>query len=125
MIGKICISRLPYYDIKSNHKSFKKRPVLIIGKADDSDFVALLLSTVSREEYRHELYDVRIEPDEYPLLKLKHTSFIRTHKQTTIHKGDVDQTPICDLRICYPELFFFVLSRVEHFQKYMLDEARK
>lgn len=41
MIGKAYWAIFQYYDGKLNKMAFKKRPVLVIGKADDKDWVVL------------------------------------------------------------------------------------
>ena len=50
--------------------SFKKRPVLIVGKADDTDYIVLPISRVTKRENLDEYYDVLLNPDAVPKLNL-------------------------------------------------------
>lgn len=46
MIGKAYWATFKYYDSSLHKMAFKKRPVLIIGKADERDYVILPISRV-------------------------------------------------------------------------------
>ena len=47
MIGKAYISTFQFYDNRNRRMAFKNRPVLIVGKADASDYVILPISRVT------------------------------------------------------------------------------
>lgn len=58
MIGWYCIATFPYYDNQNNRNAFKRRPMLVIGQADTSDFVTLPISKVSYRENIDIEYDI-------------------------------------------------------------------
>lgn len=89
MTGKLYSSVTPFYDSKKGTNSFKRRPVLIIGGPRNNDFTVLPVSTVTRAEHIDSDYDVKVEPDKYPKLNLNRISYIRTHKQTTVHRASL------------------------------------
>lgn len=84
MIGMIYSSVIPFYDNSSHANSYKKRPVLIIGGPRNNDYTILPISTISNKSNLDPEYDVEINPEKYPLLNLRQTSYVRTHKQTYI-----------------------------------------
>lgn len=47
MIGMFCVATFPYYDTSTGRNKFKKRPMIILGQADSSDYVTLPVSKVS------------------------------------------------------------------------------
>lgn len=52
------IATFPYFNIRINRKEFKERPMLVIGQADNTDFVTLPISKVSHRENVDIEYDV-------------------------------------------------------------------
>lgn len=121
MIGKICTAITPYYDAVSKRKSFKSRPLLVVAKADN-DYVVLPISTVSRRENVDRVYDIEVDPAQYPALNLTQLSYVRTHKQTTIHIGQIVKT-ISDLRSAYQDLYIDILSKREQFSNAITQQA--
>ena len=75
MIGKAYWAIFKYYDNTAHKMAFKKRPVLIIGQADESDYVVLPISRVTRREHIDQKYDFEIQVSNYPKLSLKTTSY--------------------------------------------------
>ncbi|MEY8367558.1 type II toxin-antitoxin system PemK/MazF family toxin [Anaerovoracaceae bacterium 42-11] len=122
MIGKIGISLCPYYNTQTNKKSFKKRPILIIGGPRNNDYTVLPISTVSRKENLDAKYDVEVIPAQYPNLNLHNTSYIRVHKQTTIHHSEILRI-IGDLKSEYGELYLKILMLLEEFNQETLDAS--
>ena len=59
MIGKAYWAIFKYYDSSAHMMAFKKRPVLIIGQADESDYVVLPISRVTRREHIDQKYDFK------------------------------------------------------------------
>ena len=110
MIGKIYSSVTPFYDSKKGMNSFKRRPVLIINGPRNNDYTVLPVSTVTHTEHIDSEYDVRVEPDKYPKLNLNRISYIRTHKQTTVHRE-------------YEDLYLSVLEKLESFNKMVMENA--
>ena len=122
MIGKAYWAIFKYFDSSSHKMAFKKRPVLIIGKADESDYVVLPISRVTRKEHIDSRYDFEMETGEYPALSLKATSYIRTHKQSIANVGELADC-IADFRDEYPDAYTEVMGLVEEFQSNLIRDA--
>ena len=120
MIGWYCIAIFPYYDARDGKRSFKKRPICIIGKADSSDYITLPISKVSHRENIDSEYDIGIMTTDYPLMKLKYDSYIRTHKQTVTHQAEIIEQ-VVNLKEEYSELWLEILSRIEDFQRKVIN----
>lgn len=125
MIGKIYTIMTSYYNKATKKMAFKGRPALIIGKADGSDYIVLPISSVRYKDNLDPYYDIEIDLSKYKLLELSKTiSYVRTHKQTPVHYGEIS-TEISDLKGLYPELFNLIIDRVCEFQNEMLKDAKK
>ena len=122
MIGKVYTALFQFYDNKQRKMRFKERPVLIIGDAHNDDYVVLPISTVSNPHNIDGHYDIMLVPQEVSLMKLRATSYIRTHRQTTIHRGQLHKE-IVDLRREYKQLYCTIISRVEEFQVNIIASA--
>lgn len=122
MIGKIYSSVTPFYDSVKGTNSFKRRPVLIIGGPRNNDYTVLPVSTITHKEHIDLEYDVIVEPSVYPNLNLNKTSYIRTHKQTTVHKSSLVR-PIGDMKAEYEELYLNVLEKLEQFNQSVMNNA--
>ena len=122
MIGKAYWAIFQYYDGKLNKMAFKKRPVLIIGKADDKDWVVLPISRVTRREYLNPHYDFEIDVLSYPKMSLKQTSYVRTHKQAILNEGELSSC-IADFRREYQDAYIEIMALVEEFQKDLISKA--
>lgn len=121
-IGKAYWAVVQYYDCASSQMKFKKRPIIVIGRADKNDFVVLPISSITKRYNRSVKFDYQIEPMDYPELKLKHTSFIRTHKQTVLHDAEI-VSEICDFKKEYEEAFLEIIARVSEFQEDLVNSA--
>lgn len=122
MIGKAYISTFKYYDNQKHRMAFKNRPVLIVGKADDSDYVILPISRVTNQSNVDSYYDVPIEQADVPLMNLTQRSYIRTHKQSVVHLGELTKE-IVDFRTKYEDLYLDIISKMEEFQKNLISNA--
>ncbi len=122
MIGKIYSTVFPYYDSKTQKNSFKKRPVLIIGGPRNNDYTVLPISTVTKKANLDSEYDLEINPANYPLLHLDKLSYVRVHKQTTVHKVSLTSL-IGDMKTEYADLYLSVLEKLEEFNKITIDNA--
>ncbi|MCD8110001.1 MAG: hypothetical protein LUE14_07870 [Clostridiales bacterium] len=122
MIGKAYLAVFPYFDRRAHRMSFKKRPVLVIGKADERDLVVLPISRVTRSENIDPHYDFQVTVQDYPSMALTATSYIRTHKQTVVNEGELTKC-ITDFSGDYPDAYLTILSLVEEFQKYLIYHA--
>lgn len=122
MIGKAYWAIFQYYDGKLNKMAFKKRPVLVIGKADDKDWVVLPISRVTRREYLDSHYDFKMDVISYPKMSLKQTSYVRTHKQTVLNEGEFSSC-ITDFRSEYQDAYIAIMALVEEFQKDLINKA--
>lgn len=122
MIGKAYWVIFQYYDGKLNKMDFKKRPVLVIGKADDKDWVVLPISRVTRREYLDSHYDFEMDVLSYPKMSLKQTSYVRTHKQTVLNEGELSSC-ITDFRSEYQDAYIAIMALVEEFQKDLINKS--
>lgn len=123
MIGKIYTAMFKFLNTKKNQMEFKYRPVLIIGKADRTDYVVLPISSVSITNNVNKYYDIEIQKTKYSLLKLsKDISYIRTNKQTVINFKEIGEE-ISDLKVSYPDLFKDIMDKVAEFQQELQDSA--
>lgn len=124
MKGKACVSVFPYYDKQRRQMAFKNRPVLVIGKADDKDYVILPISRITTKDNMDSYYDVPIDPKDVPLMNLKQLSYIRTHKQSVVNVSSLVKV-IVDFSVKYEDTYLEVISKVEEFQKHIIDNALK
>lgn len=122
MIGKICSASTPYYDAVKKVRSIKSRPALIIAGPRNNDYTILPISKISKKEYVDSEYDIHISKVDYPKLNLNHDSYIRVHKQTTVHKNSATRI-IADLKGEYEELYIFVLEKLEQYNKEIQNNA--
>ncbi len=122
MIGKAYTALFKFFDNTSQKMSFKKRPVLVIGKADSNDYVILPISRVTNNHNINRNFDLKIEPFTVPLLNLTQTSYIRTHKQEIVNKAQLDKL-IVDFKREYPDIYLNCLVKVEEFQNKLIDDA--
>lgn len=123
MIGWICISTTPYYDSKVKRNLFKRRPVLVIGGTLSNDYTVLPVSTVSKRENLHPVYDIEIDPLYYPGLNLNKVSFVRVHKQTIVHKAAIVER-VSNLKSEYPDLYQTILNELSGYNKVLMESAR-
>ena len=122
MIGKAYVSVFQFYDNKSHKMSFKKRPILVIGQADGSDYVILPISRVTNHNNIDSYYDVLIDPMNFPLMNLSQCLYVRTHKQSVVHENELTKE-IVDFRTEYPDKYLDIISKVEEFQKELISNA--
>ena len=122
MIGKAYVSTFKYYDNRTHRMAFKNRPVLIVGKADSSDYVILPISRVTNQGNIDGYYDVPIDPVDVPLMNLTQRSYIRTHKQSVVHLGELTRE-IVDFRNEYEDIYLDAISKMEEFQKNLISNA--
>ena len=122
MIGKAYVSVFKFYNNKTNKLDFKCRPVLIVGKADSSDYIILPISRVTNQSNLDIYYDVPIEPEDVPLMNLSQKSYIRTHKQSVVHAGELTKE-IVDFKSEYEDIYLNVLCKMEEFQKELISNA--
>ena len=122
MIGNAYVSTFQFYNNRTHRMEFKNRPVLIVGRADDKDYVVLPVSRVTNRVNLDTDYDLPIKPQDVPLMNLTQTSYIRTHKQSVIHAGELTRK-IVDFRKEYPDIYLDAISRMEEFQKSIIDNA--
>lgn len=122
MIGKAYISIMPFFDMASHKNSFKARPCLIIGQADSQDFIILPISRITDSRRIDPDYDYPLEPSTFPALHLTTKSYVRTHKQTTIHLASLVHS-ITDFKNEYTDAFIDILTLVDQFQKQLISDA--
>lgn len=122
MIGKAYISTFQFYNNHTHKMEFKNRPILIVGQADSTDYVVLPISRVTNYANLDHNYDIPIDPAVVPLMNLKQRSYIRTHKQSVIHLGELTKE-IVDFKKEYPDIYINVIAKMEEFQKHIIDNA--
>ena len=122
MIGTIRKVSTPFYDVHAGQMRYKSRPGLIIAKADNSDYVVLPVSRVTRSENINPTYDIKIVPAEFPLSNLREKSYVRTHKQTTVNEAQI-LGEISDLKNTYEDLYLEILQKREEFNRIITDMA--
>ena len=122
MIGKAYISTYKYFDNRTHRMAFKNRPVLIVGQADSSDYIILPVSRITNQGNVDSYYDVSIEPADVPLMNLTQRSYIRSHKQSVVHLGELTRE-IVDFRKEYEDIYLDVISKMEEFQKNLIINA--
>lgn len=126
MIGMICISAFQYFDNTKHKMAFKGRPVLVIGQADNGDYVVLPISRVTNRVNLDTYYDYKMEPETYEDtdFQLSDTSFVRTHKQAVLNDGEITKE-VLNLKEKFPEVYSEIIDLVEEFQKALISIARK
>lgn len=122
MIGEIRKAVTPFYNQLSGKMSFKKRPVLILAKADQGDYVVLPISSVSKKQNIHPIYDIQIDPALYPKLNLTKVSYVRTHKQTIINASEIHGL-YGDLKHEYTDLYLVILEKRDAFNQSVTSQA--
>ena len=125
MIGTVCISAFKYYDSAKQKMLFKGRPVLVIGRADSSDYVVLPISRVTKRENLDAHYDYEMKPETYArsALQLSAVSYVRTHKQAVLNEGEITKQ-IFNLKQEFPEEYAEIIDLVEEFQRNLINNAR-
>lgn len=117
-VGKMYPSIVPYFNARTKKTEFKSRPILILAEpiGVDTEYTVLPVSTVSNHAFYNALFDVEIKPSDYPKLHLSKTSYVRTHKQTTMYKSLIDfHKCIGDLKTDYSDCFHEVLDKLDCF----------
>lgn len=120
MIGKVWTSLTKCYDVRDRRNKVKARPVLIISELRNNDYTVLPVSSVTKKENLDNDFDVEISPAKYPLLNINHISYVRTHKQLTVHMASLGKE-ISDLKKEYPDLFLDIMSKREQWNR-LIDE---
>jgi len=106
--------------------AFKGRPVLVIGKADSSDYVVLPISRVTNRDNFDVHFDYEMKPETYAGsgLQLSAVSFVRTHKQAVLNDGEIIKK-VFDLKKEFPDVYVEIIDLVEEFQKELISKARE
>lgn len=117
-VGKIYPSVLQFYDVKTKSQRNKSRPVLIIAEpiGKDTEYTVLPVSTLLNRRFYDPRYDVQIKVENFDKLRLTKECFIRSHKQTTVYKANIDFNKLIgDLKNDYPDCFYDILDKLEKF----------
>lgn len=120
MTGWICTSVTPYYDVKAKKQALKSRPVLVIGQADSEDYAVLPISRVTNKAYLSDVYDIEIDPANFPHSGLTQVSYVRTHKQIYVNRHAIT-AKICNLKATYPDLYLEIAAKLEQYGRTLLD----
>lgn len=122
MIGKIYKARTPFYNQAICQMDYKARPALVLAKADNEDYVVLPVSSISNSANIDPVYDIEVDPALYPKLNLRNTSYVRTHKQTVVHRANL-RDEIGDLKSEYEDLYLEILEKREAFSNSITQQA--
>ena len=95
---------------------------LVLAKADDDDYVVLPVSSIPDKRNIDPVYDVKIDLELYPKLNLTKTSYVRTHKQTVVHRASL-RDEIGDLKFEYADLYLEILEKREAFNNLITQQA--
>ena len=101
---------------------FKRRPFIIIGVTGQNDYIVLPISRVTIEADRDAHYDYPLSKEGFILLNLSENSFIRIHKPTTIHEGQISKI-ITDFSSNYPNSYLEIMSLYEEFQRHIVNNS--
>lgn len=121
MIGDLCLVGMPFYSTEEQVMKQKVRPALIIGEADSSNVTVLPVSTIHDQRRIDQVFDLLVDPDQYPDSRLKTVSYIRTNKVYTVNRKNITMT-MCNLKAVYPELY---LTATSLFEQYTMDIAKR
>lgn len=105
-IGSIYWISVPYYDKNAGKDSFKYRPAFILHESDADEYNVLPVSRCNNTYYYNPEYDVPI--------KLKEKSYIRVHKQTTVHITKIGKK-VCNVKNDFSSTYDEVIAK---YQKY-------
>lgn len=122
MIGEVHLSVVNFYDSSTRTTRRKTRPVLIVGGPRNNDYTILPISTITRRENVDKTYDIPISPSDRAILSLDRECFIRTHKQSPAHQAEIGKK-LSDMKADLPDLYMDALTKMEQFQKSLIDEA--
>ena len=110
MIGKAYKSMVPYYDRVAKMQKFKSRPCLIIGKADEGDYVVLPISSITDKSKIDLTYDIPLPQTRFSFLNKD--SYLRAHKQTVVNIASL-KDELADFKNEYNDTYVEVLLKVE------------
>lgn len=122
MIGEVHLSVVNFYDSSTGTTRRKKRPVLIVGGPRNNDYTVLPISTITRRENVDATYDIPICGTDRVTLGLDRDSFLRTHKQIPIHRGEITRK-LGDMKTDLPDLYIEALAKMDKFQSEIVDSA--
>ena len=122
MIGKVYMTSVDYYDIRTKTTRRKSRPVLVVGGPRNNDYTVLPISTISRRQNLDPDYDILVDAPERAVLSLDKECFIRTHKQTPVHQAQLVRY-LGDMRTDLPDLYLDAISRMEQNQAEIVNNA--
>lgn len=114
--GKIFSFSMPFYNAVKGAMGYKARPALILHGPLNGDYTVLPISTLKNPKDRNADFDIQIDPADFPNLGLHDVSFIRIHKQTTVHQNEKYKL-IGDMKKEYPQKFQEVLDKLDDFNK--------
>ncbi len=116
MIGKVYLSAVDFYDIKTRTTKRKIRPVLIVAGPQENDYIVLPISTITMRNNLNAYYDLLISPPKRAVLNLSRECFIRTHKQLPVHSASLVKQ-LGDMRADAPDLYLDAIAKMEEIQK--------
>lgn len=127
-IGKIYPTYMQYFCRIEKRELKKSRPVLIIQEpsALDMEYTVLPISTVSKKQFFHPLFDIPLHPSLYPKLFVNRVCYIRSHKQTLVYRNSIDfKHCFGDLIQDYPCLFEDVIQAMKQYDLFKIQMMKK
>ena len=122
MIGEIRKVLTPFYDARTHRLNVKSRPGLIIAQADSDDYVILPVSRITDSRRIDPIYDIKVDPTTYPTLSLNAVSYVRTHKQTVVHRAEIGDK-ISDMKSDCEDLYLDILTKRAQFSEEITNQA--
>ena len=125
-VNCLTYSRFPYFDIKTERKGYKSRPILIIGYEKDKfpcDFNILPVSSITNESHRDMNYDIEIPEHVLSQISLlNRTSYIRTHKQSTVNSADIsNNSKAVNIKDISSEFYEEVIAQHSEFTQHLFE----
>lgn len=126
-VGKLYPSYFRYKDPKTKSIKFKSRPILIIAEPTgqfDTEYIVLPVSTLSNPIFFEKEFDIQLKVCDYSKLSISRDCYVRTHKQTTMYRSNIDfHKCIGDLKTDYPEVFSLILKKLRDYENGIIEKA--
>lgn len=103
-VGKIITYPSECYDKRTDRIVIKNRPGLAISQTQSGTYIVLPLSTKEPRNTEEMKFDLKVDPDDYPELHLRKTSWIKPGMQTYVYEPTVTHE-ISDMARTNPELY--------------------
>lgn len=103
-VGKIITYPSECYDKRTDRLVIKNRPGLAISQTQSGTYIVLPLSTKEPRNAEEMKFDLKVDPEDYPELHLRKTSWIKPGMQTCVYEPTVTHE-ISDMARTNPDLY--------------------